>query len=357
MKITAHGLTEVATGILVAADVSAERARKVAERLVIANLTGHDSHGIGMVPKYVEGLLTENLNPNADAEIIEDRGPFLLVDGHQGFGQIIAEQAMTFAIERARESHFALLSLRNSFHIGRIGDWAEMAAEAGFISIHYVNVLSTNALVAPFGGSAARFSTNPYCTAVPAGPGRAPFLLDMATSNIAHGKARVAHLSGKTVPEGSLIDHQGRPTQDPGVLFEDPKGALSPFGAHKGFGLAMLGDILGGSFSGGKSPRPDRTKEGVIINNMMAILVDPDVFGGADAFFEDMAGYEEWIKSSPSAPESDGVLIPGEPERRARAERSAHGVDVDPGTWAQLQETAELVGLTKDLKQLAGLST
>jgi uncharacterized oxidoreductase len=301
-----------------------------------------------MIPKYVEGLKSGGLDPLADARIVTDQRASLLVDGARGFGQIVAEQAMDWAIDRARSQPLQLLSLRNAYHIGRIGDWAEMAAAAGFISIHYVNVLSANALVAPFGGSAARFSTNPYCTAIPAGPDQPAFLLDMATSQIAHGKARVAHLSGNTVPEGALIDADGRPTRDPAVLFQDPKGALSTFGAHKGFGLAMLGDLLGGALGGGQTAGADRIEEGVIVNNMLAILIDPDIFGGADAFFEEMRGYLDWVRSSPPAPGRDAVLIPGEPERLARAERNANGIPVDPGTWAQLEETAELAGLGRN---------
>ncbi|MEX0339395.1 MAG: malate/lactate/ureidoglycolate dehydrogenase [Arenibacterium sp.] len=350
MRFTAQSLTDIARDILVAADVSEPRAQMVAERLVTANLCGHDSHGIGMVPKYVEGLRSGGLDPDADAVIHQDHAQALLVDGARGFGQIVGAQAMEWAIERALKSKLHLLSLRNAFHIARIGDWAEMAASAGLISIHYVNVISASALVAPFGGSAARFSTNPYCTGIPAGPDQPMFLLDMATSQIAHGKARVAHLSGKQTPPGALIDADGRLTQDPAVLFEEPMGALTTFGEHKGFGLAMLGDLLGGALSGGMAAGVDRAEEGAIINNMTVILIDPDIFGAADAFYEEMRSYLDWVKSSPPAPERDAVLIPGDPERIARQARSANGIVVDPGTVAQLQETADLVGLQRSIK-------
>ena len=350
MRFSAQSLTDIARDILTAADVSEPRAQQVAERLVTANLCGHDSHGIGMVPKYVEGLQSGGLIPKSDAQIVQDHGQALLVDGARGFGQIVAEQAMNWAIERAKTNKLHLMSLRNSFHIGRIGDWAEMAAEAGLISIHYVNVISENALVAPFGGSAARFSTNPYCTGIPAGPNQPMFLLDVATSQIAHGKARVAYLSGNETPPGALIDAKGNLTQDPAVLFEEPKGALTAFGEHKGFGLAMLGDLLGGALGGGMAAGADRTEEGAIINNMSVILIDPDIFGGADAFFEEMRRYLGWVKSSPAAPGRDAVLIPGDPERRARSDRGENGIEVDDGTLAQLQETAQLVGLDHSLK-------
>ena len=345
MKIPAEHLTALATSILHHAGATPEAARKVATRLVHANLTGHDSHGVGMIPAYVDGILAGELIPGATAEVVQDKGPFLLIDGQQGFGHIVAEQAMERAIARARTSHFAVLSLRNSFHLGRLGDWGAMAAEAGFICILYANVLSSRPIVAPFGGSDSRFSTNPYCTAIPATDNTPMILLDMATSTIAMGKARVADLSGNTVPKGAVIDPAGVPTTDPSVMFADPSGSLTTFGQHKGFGLALLGDILGGSFSGGGAYLPTREATSRIFNNMMAILIDPDVFGGAEEFGIDVDKYTDWVKASPPAPGFDAVQLPGDPERRSAADRSANGIFVDPGTLAELIATAKTAGV------------
>ncbi|MEP4198733.1 MAG: malate/lactate/ureidoglycolate dehydrogenase [Aliishimia sp.] len=345
MKISAQHLTTLAASILSHAGGNAEAAGKVAARLVDANLTGHDSHGVGMVPAYVDGILAGQLIPDANAQIVQDKGPFLLVDGQQGFGHVVAEQAMELAVERAKTSHFAVLSLRNSFHLGRLGDWGALAAEAGFICILYANVQSSRPIVAPFGGSDARFVTNPYCTAIPATEKNPMFLLDMATSTIAMGKARVADLSGTKVPEGSVIDAQGAPTTDPSVMFNQPMGALTTFGQHKGFGLALLGDILGGSFSGGGAYLPEREVEDGIFNNMMAILIDPNVFGLADQFGVDMDRYAEWVKASPAAPGVDAVQLPGDPERRCAEDRRANGIFVDAGTVAQLTQAAKLAGV------------
>lgn len=343
MRISAQDLTAAATSILAYAGKNQDAAARVAARLVSANLTGHDSHGVGMIPAYVEGILAGQLVPDAEARIVEDKGPFLLVDGGQGFGHVIAEQAMGMAIERAKASHFAVLSLRNSFHLGRLGDWGAMAAEAGFICILYANVQSSRPLVAPFGGSDARFVTNPYCTAIPATDKHPMFLLDMATSTIAMGKARVADLSGKQVPEGSVIDPEGNPTTDPSVMFSDPAGSLTTFGQHKGFGLALLGDILGGSFSGGGAYVPERAVPARIVNNMMAILIDPNVFGSAQDFGADVDSYTDWVKASPPAPGFDAVQLPGDPERASASDRQENGIPVDPGTIAQLLEAAQSV--------------
>lgn len=348
MKIPADRLTALATSILTYAGGQKDAASQVATRLVSANLTGHDSHGVGMIPAYVDGIIAGTLHPDANIDVVQDKGPFLLVDGQRGFGHIVAEQAMELAIDRARTNHFAVLSLRNSFHLGRLGDWGAMAAEAGFICILYANVQSSRPLVAPFGGSDGRFVTNPYCTAIPATDSTPMFLLDMATSKIAMGKARVAHLSGKQVPEGSLIDAQGNPTTDPSVMFDDAGGALTTFGDHKGFGLALLGDILGGSFSGGGAYLPEREMPSSITNNMMAILIDPDVFGMAQAFGVDMDRYTAWVKASPPAPGVDAVQLPGDPERRSLKDRTANGIFVDAGTLEQLRETALRAGMPQD---------
>lgn len=347
MNIQAAALTSLATAILSHAGKNPDAAQKVATRLVGANLTGHDSHGVGMIPAYVEGIQAGQLDPTAQAQIVQDSGALLLVDGQQGFGHVIAEQAMEMAIARAKEHHFALLSLRNSFHLGRLGDWGAMAAEAGFICIIYANVQTPKPMVAPFGGSDGRFVTNPYCTAIPATEKTPMYLLDMATSTIAKGKTRVAYLSGKPVPEGALIDAQGRPTTDPAVMFEDPLGALTTFGFHKGFGLALLGDILGGSFSGGGAFAPERQVPSRILNHMMAILIDPNAFGTADQFRADLDAYTTWVKSSPPAPGVEAVQFPGDPERACAAARRADGIPIDPGTWAQLLDTARSVGVSE----------
>ena len=349
MRVSIHTLTAIATAILLHAGRNQTAAERVSSRLVSANVTGHDSHGVGMIPAYVDGIRSGQLLPNAEIEIVNDKGPFQLIDGGRGFGHVIAEQAMEVAIERAKASHFSVLSLRNSFHLGRLGDWGEMAARSGFICIIYANVQSERPLVAPHGGSDARFVTNPYCTAIPATEKHPTFILDMATSTIAMGKARVANLSGKQVPEGSVIDQQGNPTTDPSVMFQEPAGSLTPFGQHKGFGLALLGDILGGAFSGGGAYLPEREVPDRIINNMMAILIDPNVFGEAKEFGIDVDKYIDWVKASPPAPGFDAVLMPGDPERLCTMERRNNGIPLDAGTIQQLIATARSVNVPEEI--------
>src|SRR3954469_8905841 len=217
------GLTNAIAAIAAAGGSEPAETHRVAENLVMANLTGHDSHGIGMMPRYVEALLEGGLHPNARLEEKLDGGSLLALDGRAGYGQSIGLQATRLAIERAHKHGVSVAALGNSHHLGRIGHWAEMAGAEGLVSIHFVNVQSF-ARVAPFAGADRRFGTNPVCIGVPL-PGEAPFLLDMATSAVAQGKLRVAHNKRVKIPAGWLIDADGNPTDDPRW------GVLAPLGA------------------------------------------------------------------------------------------------------------------------------
>ncbi|MDP6343835.1 MAG: malate/lactate/ureidoglycolate dehydrogenase [Alphaproteobacteria bacterium] len=344
MQIAVDRLTELGQAIVL---LGGAAAAQVTHYLIDANLAGHDSHGIGMLPAYMLGIREGALVPGAEISVENDRGPFLLIDGNAGFGQVIAKQAMELAIARAKDLGIAVMGLKNSYHIGRVGAWGEMAAAEGFISIHYVNAHSPNSLVAPHGGTDSRFTTNPYCTALPATNGP-PVVLDMATSKVAMGKVRVAHNKGVEVPPDCLIDHMGNPTNDPGVMFAEPKGALRSMGLHKGYALAVICEALAGGFTGGGTFGPDRVGPGKIINNMLTVLIDPDAFGQRAAFEAEIDRFTEWVKTSPPAPGVDEVMVPGDPERKARADRLANGVPVDERTFEELLETCELVGLSRD---------
>ena len=232
-----------------AAGSNATEARLAADHLVDANLTGHDSHGVGMIPKYVTALVNKKLQLNQTIEIVSDTGTMLTVDARRGLGQSVTHQAMELAIARARQHGVCVMGLRNSHHLGRVGHWAEQAIAAGMVSIHFTNA-NSNHVVAPHGGIEPRFVTNPFTVGIPRS-GRDPLLLDFATSAIAHGKARVAYNKKVAVPPGSLIDAAGQPTTDPAVIFESPVGALLTFAGHKGYALAMVCEMLGAALTGG----------------------------------------------------------------------------------------------------------
>lgn len=320
-------------------------AQLVADQLVGANLAGHDSHGVGMLPAYVHGAVSGKLHLNEHPEVVIDAGGLVVLDGRQGFGQVNGYETMLLGIERAREHGAAVVGLRNSFHIGRIGHWGEQCAAADMASIHFVNVIGHPPLVAPYGGADAAFSTNPFCAAIPGGAdGKPAALLDMATSVIAQGKARVAHNKGVKVPAGSVLDPEGRLTDDPGVMFADPRGALVAFGDHKGSGLAIMCELLGAALLGGETAQPEHPRDGRIINNMLSIIIDPAATGDLDRFRDEVAKYSTHITSSRLREDSDSVLMPGQPEEIARAER-ATGFDVDPNTVAELRSSAARAGV------------
>ncbi len=343
-----HGrLRELGTRILAAAGATDVDARIVADHMVDSNLSGHDSHGIGLVPFYVRSIRSGSLRPRAHA-VIEDRGGALLsVDGGRGFGQIVAREAVLGAMERAWTTGVAVVAVRNTSHIGRVGTYGELAAAQGFVSVHFVNVVGHPPLVAPFRGSDARFSTNPFCVAIPV-EGKPPILLDIATSVVALGKTRVAMNRGKPLSDGALIDSRGQPTTDPAVLWREPRGALLPFGLHKGYGLALVCELLAGAVTGGGTEATFPHEPDCIANNMLSFVFDPRRLPGAGRLDQEILTYVAHVKASPPADPSLAVLVAGEPELAERARRSAQGIEVEGAAWEELKTTAAALGVPFD---------
>ena len=327
----------------------------VADNLLQANLTGHDSHGIGMLPRYADAYLEGGLRPNASVSVLLDSGGLLRLDGNAGFGQVVGAQAMALGIARAQTSGCCIVALGNAHHLGRIGAWAEQAAAAGLVSLHFVNVIS-RAIVAPYGGADARFGTNPFCAGVPLA-GREPVILDFATSMIAQGKTRVALNKGEQVAADCLIDDQGRPTQDPRYSVVPPFGALLTFGGHKGFGLALMCELLGGALAAGITQRDDDASRSRVLNGMFSVLVDPAALTDRSAFEAEALAFIDWVKASPARDGFAPVAVAGEPERAARARRTADGVPVDATTWQEILAAAAKLGVDPaQVQAAAGLA-
>jgi hydroxycarboxylate dehydrogenase B len=328
-------------------------ARLVADHLVQASLSGHDSHGIGMIPRYLRSLREGELQLNGHARVARDAGAVLTIDGGRGFGQVVAYEAMQLGIARAQQLGVCAVGLRDAHHIGRIGHWAEQCAQAGLVSFHFVNVAG-DPLVAPFGGIDARIGTNPFCAAFPR-TGQPPLVLDFATSRIAYGKTRVAYNKGHQVPPDSLIDHAGQPSNEPRVMHEEPRGCLLPFGGHKGYGLGALCEIFAGALSGGFTTHADTLmKNSAIINCMLSVIINPQAFDAPSTEVEADA-FIAWVKASRLAAGVDAILMPGEPELALRAERTAHGTPVDIATWRQIADAAREVGMpAAQIAEMAG---
>ena len=315
----------------------------VAGNLIEANLTGHDSHGIGMLPRYAEAYLEGGLKPNTHLRTVLDGGALLRLDGGAGFGQVVGHEAMALGIARAHKHGSCIVALGNAHHLGRIGAWAEQAAAAGLVSLHFVNVIARGN-VAPFGGADARFGTNPFCAGVPFS-GHEPVILDFATSVIAQGKTRVAMNKGELVPPDHLIDDRGRPTREPRFTVVPPFGALLTMGAHKGYGLALMCELLGGALAAGMTQRDHDSAHKRILNGMFSVLVDPAALGDRGAFEAEALAFVDWVKASPPREGFGAVLIAGEPERAMRQQRTAQGVPVDATTWQEILGAAGKLGV------------
>jgi hydroxycarboxylate dehydrogenase B len=220
-----------------------------------------------------------------------------------------------------------------------------MSRRADFVGLLFANVHFGRQIVAPFGGSDARLHTNPICIAVPSLNAEAPFVLDFATSRIALGKTRVAFNKQAPVAEGSLIDASGAPTTDPGVMFAAPFGALLPFGEYKGSGLAVVCELIAGAMLGGlRNDAKDPPSQG-LVNNLLAIVIDPARFGDPGQFRASVAAVLDHVKQSPPADAERPVLFAGEPERAMRAARQRDGIPIDSRTWAEIVAAGRALGI------------
>lgn len=345
--IDAARLESGLTAVFAAAGASPREAALIARHLVEASLRGHDSHGVGLTPSYLEAVRTGRMRLGQPLALARDLGALVVCDAGHGAGQVMAHEAMLLGIERARAHGLAVVALRDAHHIGRIGHWAEQCAEAGLVSIHFVNV-PRYAAVAAFGGTQARLGTNPFAAGFPR-VNEAPIIVDFATSRWAAGKVRVAMNKGEPLPEGVLLDGQGSPTTDPALLFADPAGVLLPFGEHKGFGLGLACELLAGALTGGDTQDGSRAQS--VSNSMLSILLPPESFAGAQDYAQRVDALLRWLARDQDTGRPS--LTPGEPELACRTRRLTGGLPVDEATWAEMTSAAAALGVT-DLTPLAG---
>ena len=350
--IRADSLQQLVTEIFDTAGCSHAEAERIALYLVRANLAGHDSHGVVRVQRYIQMKNDGLVLADQEVELLVDTPALAVVDGKYGFGQTVAPRAVQVGIDKCKQTGLSAVGLRRAGHIGRVADWAEMAAARGLVSIHFVNATGS-VLVAPFGSFERRFSTAPFSVGVPVA-GRPPVILDFATSMVAEGKVLVASQGGKPIPADALIGPDGRPSNDPRLLYGEYKtgerrdikkglGALGTFGTHKGSGLALMCEVLGGALTG-NGAGPDRR----FSNGMFSVYVDPTKLDPEGMFPADVERYIAYVKGAKTAPSHEETLIPGEPEQRMRAQRLATGVPLAEETWVSLIETARSVGVSED---------
>jgi len=352
IHVPAGALTDFCAEIFQRVGSRPEEARAVAASLVDANLTGHDSHGVLRVPRYVDWVRSGDTVPNQTIARLVDTPVIAVLDGRHGFGQIVAPEAVDIGVAKAKAAGLSAVALRNSGHVGRVGEWAERAAAAGMISIHFVNAAGS-ILVAPFGGVERRLSTAPFSVGIPR-EGADPVVLDFATSLVAEGKVNVASFGGKPLPPDALIGPDGALSGDPALLYGPLDGeghrnhalglgAIRTFGEHKGSGLALICELLGGSLTGNGATEPNRK----FANGMFSLYLDPDQIDPSHVFDADMARYLAWFREAKVAP-GEAVLTPGEPERMARAKRMATGVPLPEEAWEAILASARSVGVNGD---------
>jgi hydroxycarboxylate dehydrogenase B len=353
IHIPTDPLTDFCAEIFARVGCRSEEASRISASLVDSNLTGHDSHGVIRVPRYVDWVRTGDLVPNQSIERLVDTPVIGVVDARFGFGQTMAPMAVDIGVEKARASGLSAISLRNSGHIGRVGEWAERAAAAGLISIHFVNAAGS-ILVAPFGGLERRLSTAPFCVGVPRA-GAPPVVLDFATSLVAEGKVNVASHGSKPLPPDALIGPDGALSGNPELIYgpltpAGPRdhslgaGAMRAFGEHKGSGLALMCELLGGSLTGNGATEPNRK----FANGMFSLYLDPAQVDPSHVFDADMTRYLDWFQQGKTIP-GEAILTPGEPERLSRAKRAKSGVPLPDETWASIVAAARSVGVNRDL--------
>jgi hydroxycarboxylate dehydrogenase B len=346
IRFQAHDLQDLGVRVFRAVGVPDDIAQIVSSALVDANLSGHDSHGVIRIPEYVEGIRRGNVRPAERPRVLSHRAATALVSGEWGFGQPAGIVATDEAVARARQYGIGAVAVVRCNHLGRIGAYVERAAAAGCAAVIWVGGFGRWRAV-PYGGRRPALGTNPLAAGFPL-RGEEPVVVDMATTAVAVGKIMVAQAAKKDLPPGSIVDSQGRPTTDPTDFFQG--GALLPFGAHKGYSLAVLNELLGQALTGADAHGGDGGGGGggEVFRHSGALFSAIDV--GAFRPAEETTAAAERIavrlRSIPPAAGFERVYTPGEPEARTRRERAHAGIELPWETWRAVVATAESVGLS-----------
>jgi uncharacterized oxidoreductase len=341
---SAEVLTEFAARLLTAGGVGREEADLIAGSLVGANLRGYDSHGVMRIPQYLSQIGKGEIVPGAQFEVLRETHSLMTTDGHWGFGRVQAGRLMERLMEKARTGGVGVGTMIRCAHTGRLGEYCEMATAAGLIAMVMVNNHGAVRRVAPPGGKAARLSTNPIAVGIP--HGQQPIVLDFCTCMAAEGKVRVKWIAAEQCPDGWLLDSQGRPTNEPGDLYADPPGTILPMGGsqpYKGFGLGLMVEILTGALSGGVCAR--EVPINPIGNCVFMLVLDPAHFGGSEHFSSEVTQLIGFIRGCPRIEGVDEITLPGDPERRSLARKSAERLSFDEGNWSKLVKMAEELGV------------
>jgi LDH2 family malate/lactate/ureidoglycolate dehydrogenase len=339
LTFTAAFLKTQISNILSALHTPDDLAELVASSLVGANLAGHDSHGVGLVPGYAAQIRAGTLKPAARASVEPAAGILatLAVNGAMGWGPPAAFLAADKTMERAQQYGIGAAVVRECQHIGRVGQYAERIAAHNMIGIVTCN---SGSGVAPFGGTQRMLGTNPIAIGVPRQGGQAPVLFDGSTSVVAGNKLKVLVDKGLPAPEGWIIDRDGQPSIQASDYFTG--GALLPLGGHKGYGLGVMVELLAGLLSGASAAFLPDFAAG---NGVLVMIIRPDAFIPIDQYLAQVERACAALKAAARMDAARPVLLPGEPEQLARAERAANGIPMAEATWQSLSDLADSLGV------------
>ena len=353
IEIPAEQAAALVARIFIAAGMEESGAQRVAQGLVDADLEGLSSHGVMLAEMYVERLRAGSVSGRDVAEIVSERGCAVVLDAGHSFGHVSGDRAMTLAIERARRLGVGIVAVRHGFHFGAAGSYARQAAGEGCVGIAMCN---TRPLMPAPGGAERVVGNNPIAIAVPTADST-PLVLDMATSEAAMGKIRLAEKAGRRIPESWAVQADGAPTTDPKAAIA---GMLLPAAGPKGFGLAFMIDLMCGLLSGGAigdEVKPLYGDASVPYDcSHLFIAIDVAHFCDLDWFKTRAAEAAERIRGGKRAAGVQQVFLPGEPECRKR--QNAQGrIAVDPAVAANLVKLASSLNVSAEPLSRAGISS
>lgn len=336
-NFTAEELTQICHNVFQKLNISTAEAEVVTKSMVDANRVGHDSHGVIHLPKYVRELEEGLIQPDAPTETLHESASIAVLDGNWGFGPVIATRAVELAIRKARQTDISSVAVSQCNEVGRLGGYACLAAEVEMIGLLMTNDHGGGTCVAPHGGVEGRLSTNPIACAVPI-EGRDPMVLDMSTSVVASGKIRVKQHRNEALPQGWLIDAEGRSTTNADDFYAVPSAALLPFGgavsAHKGFGLSIIVDILSGALTGAGCSQGEDVRVG---NGVFVLVINVASFRGFPGFSAEIERFVRYLKSAKRAAGIDAIRVPGERGWEEQRKRERDGIPIDAETWAHIR--------------------
>ena len=333
--IASSELTALATGIFVRFGAPPSTAEVVAASLVESSLLGHDSHGILRIARYVDKIREGTLDPAALPRVLRRLGGSAVVDGGRGFGQTTGRFSADLAVELAREHGVAAVSLANTNHVGRLGEYVERISAAGLAAIGFASGAGPGGAVAIHGGSERLFGTNPLAWSLPVSPGRGPLVADFSTAAIPEGKVAMARARGEPLPPGAVIDREGGATTDPAAFYAG--GALLPFGGHKGSSLVLFIELAANLLAGSVPASSRDYRPG---NPTLLLALSVDAFCPREDYLRYTDELLSRIERSRPAAGVSAVALPHAIELRTAEERRRSGIPVPDEIWRELRQLA-----------------